>query len=166
MSWWLLVAALVFPWLSWLPVGRWDRMRMHTACRSTALLWGSRCPPCSRSSCSRCSCRSPSPGSCSPRKSPHSCGNQLLCSSHTPGREELCICEKNCCSSNPMLIKPAIKLESPIRAVPRVGVASGALHQTRTLGTANPVEAAICGKVKHQGPQSHRIRARGRRRWC
>merc|ERR1711997_34089 len=43
--------------------------------------------------------------------------------------------ERNCVS--------AIKLESPIRAVTRVCVASGALHQTRTLGTANPVEAAI-----------------------
>jgi hypothetical protein len=37
----------------------------------------------------------------------------------------------------------AIKLESSIRAVCRVYIASCALHQTRTLGAANPVEATI-----------------------
>ena len=42
------------------------------------------------------------------------------------------------------MVLPAIKLKFSVGAVARVRVAGSALHQTRTLGTAHPVEATVC----------------------
>ena len=42
------------------------------------------------------------------------------------------------------MVLPAIKLKFSVGAVARVGVAGGTLHQTRTLGTALPVETTVC----------------------